>query len=83
MDKSGLMKNLVASSSPGGVAMLHQVSEEAMEVLKKKIGILKHENVESSQRMAAAEKVRIWADTFACGMKTQKEFFGVFEKIRG
>ena len=55
MDKSGLMKNLVASSSPGG--KLQQVSEEAMEVLKKKIGILKTENSESSQRMAAAEKV--------------------------
>lgn len=35
-----------------------QVSEEAMEVLKRKIGILKHENSESSQRMAVAEKVR-------------------------
>jgi hypothetical protein len=55
MDKSGLMKNLVASSSPGG--KLQQVSEEAMEVLKKKIGILKTENSESTQRMAAAEKV--------------------------
>jgi hypothetical protein len=54
MDKSGLMKNLVASS-PGG--KLQQVSEEAMEVLKKKIGILKTENSESTQRMAAAEKV--------------------------
>ena len=54
MDKSGLMKNLV-SSGPGG--KLQQVSEEAMEVLKKKIGILKHENTESAQKMAAAEKV--------------------------
>ena len=64
MDKSGLMKNLV-SSGPGG--KLQQVSEEAMEVLKKKIGILKHENTESGQKMAAAEKVNK-------NMKWLKEF---------
>jgi hypothetical protein len=60
MDKSGLMKNLVAAG-PGGVAKLQQVSEEAMEVLKKKIAILKHENTDSAERMAAAEKVNIIA----------------------
>jgi hypothetical protein len=58
MDSSGLLKHLVSSGGGGGVGgKLQQVSEEAMEVLKKKIGVLKHESAESAQKMAAAEKV--------------------------
>jgi hypothetical protein len=61
MDSSGLLKHLVTSGGGGGGVggKLQQVSDEAMEVLKKKIGVLKHESAESAQKMAAAEKASI------------------------